>query len=527
MKRAESNKPESDWRESMIKLSKKDPDNTSTDLLVYFSPESTQSVPALQSGVVQQILNQPWSEGDFTGKADQLFLFYPSQDSATRSAKIKAKRVLVVGMGKAKEDMNELREQVRVSAGKATGQARKLKARNVSVVLPDFTGLSPQETAECVAEGLILSNYQFIKYKKNVPEEEQPVQVEKFVLHNCGLNENLARKGMKRGEIAARAANTARDMANEPGNGWTAAEFAGFSMKLAKKEGLKCTVLEKADMKKLGMGGILGVNQGSATPPKLVILEYRTGKKHPTLLLVGKGLTFDSGGLSLKPARGMEEMKYDMCGGAAVLSAMQGISEEKPSRLNVIAIIPATDNLSGSAALKPGDIITHYNGKTSEVVNTDAEGRLILADALAYGVEKYKPDAVIDLATLTGAVIIGLGHHRTGLLSNNDDLAAMITEAGERCGEPLWRLPLGAEYRKQLKSEVADLKNVGGKAAGTITAAEYLQEFINETPWAHLDIAGTAWGFTDKSYSPSKGPSGVGVRTLLTLIHNWMPLSKK
>lgn len=517
---------ESDRRESMITLSKKDPDTTGTDLLVYFSPESAERVPDLQSGEVQQVLNKPWSEGDFAGKADELFLFYPAAGSASCATNIRAKRVLVVGMGKPKEGANELREQVRIAAGTATGQARRLKAKKVSVVLPDFIGLPPLETAECVAEGLILSNYQFIKYKKKVPAEEQPAQVEKFVLHNAGLNENRARQGMKRGEIAARAANTARDMANEPGNGWTAAEFAGFSRKLAKTKKLKCTVLEKADMKKLGMGGILGVNQGSATPPKLVILEYLTGKKHPTLLLVGKGLTFDSGGLSLKPPAGMDEMKYDMCGGAAVLSMMQGVAEEKPSHLNIIAMIPATDNLSGSAALKPGDIITHYNGKTSEVVNTDAEGRLILADALAYGVEKFKPDAVVDVATLTGAVIIGLGHHRTGLLSNNDDLAAMIADAGEQCGEPLWRLPLGAEYRKQLKSEVADLKNVGGRAAGTITAAEYLQEFISETPWAHLDIAGTAWGFTEKSYSPAKGPSGVGVRTLLTLIHNWKPLRK-
>jgi leucyl aminopeptidase len=375
-----------------------------------------------------------------------------------------------------------------------------------------------------LSEGLILGNYQFVKYKKNIPAEEQPVQVEKFTLFSTARNEKQARKGMKRGEIAARSANTARDMANEPGNGWTAVEFADFSRQLARTKELKCTVLGKPEMKKLGMGGILGVNQGSATPPKLVILEYFSGKKNPTLLLVGKGITFDSGGINLKPSAGMEEMKYDMCGGAAVLAAMEGIAEEKPPHLNIVAMIPATDNLTGSAALKPGDIITHYNGKTSEVVNTDAEGRLILADALAYGVDKYKPAAVIDLATLTGAVIIGLGHHRTGLLSNNDDLAAIITDAGSICGEPLWRLPLGEEYRKQLKSDVADLKNIGGRPAGTITAAAYLQEFIGETPWAHLDIAGTAYGFTEKSYSSSKGPSGVGVRTLLKLIHNWKPL---
>ncbi|MDH3329155.1 MAG: leucyl aminopeptidase [Desulfobulbaceae bacterium] len=510
----------------MIKLSKKNPDNISADLLVYFSAESAGKIPDLQSNEVKQALKQPWSAGDFSGRKDEFFLFYPPQVSGSRSPKIKARRVLVVGMGKLKEEKSEQREQVRIAAGTAIGQARKLKAKKVSVVLPDFTGLSPLEVAECVTEGLILGNYMFIKYKKNIPEEEQPVQVRAFIFHSGGLNERQARKGMKKGEIAARAASTARDMANEPGNGWTPTEFASFSRKLARSSGLKCTVLEKSNMMTLGMGGILGVNQGSAAPPKLVILEYLVGKKNPTLLLVGKGLTFDSGGISLKPSAGMEKMKYDMCGGAAVLAAMQGVSEEKPAHLNIVAIIPATDNMAGSAALKPGDIITHYNGKTSEVVNTDAEGRLILADALAYGVEKYKPDAVIDLATLTGAVIIGLGHHRTGLLSNNDEMAARIIEAGDQCGEPLWRLPLGPEYSKQLKSEVADLKNVGGRDAGTITAAAYLQEFIGETPWAHLDIAGTAWEFTEKSYSPAKGPSGVGVRTLLTLIHQWKPFEK-
>jgi leucyl aminopeptidase len=212
-------------------------------------------------------------------------------------------------------------------------------------------------------------------------------------------------------------------------------------------------------------------------------------------------------------------MKYDMCGGAAVLAVMQAIGEEKPP-VRVIAVVPATDNMSGGDALKPGDIITHYNGITAEVINTDAEGRLILADALSYGIEKFKPDCVIDLATLTGAVIIGLGHHRTGLFSNHDQLAQLLIESGERVGEPLWRLPLGPEYSKQLESDVADVKNVGGKEGGAITAAAYLEKFVDKTPWAHLDIAGTAWDFTKKSYIP-KGPSGIGVRTLLDFIRHW------
>ena len=269
------------------------------------------------------------------------------------------------------------------------------------------------------------------------------------------------------------------------------------------------------------MGGILGVNQGSDIPAKMVILEYSSGNdKAETLLLVGKGLTFDSGGISLKPAGGMEDMKYDMCGGAATIAAMGAIAQEAPKNINVVAIIPTTDNLSGSKALKPGDIITAYNGKTIEVINTDAEGRLILADALSYGIKKYSPAAVVDLATLTGAVILGLGHHNTGLLSNDDGLAEKVRQAGLRAGEPMWRLPLGEEYRKQLKSKVADLKNTGGRPAGTITAGAFLAEFVGDTPWVHLDIAGTAWNFTKKSYIP-EGPSGIGVRSLLELVRFW------
>ncbi|HID97355.1 MAG TPA: peptidase M17, partial [Thermodesulfobacteriaceae bacterium] len=251
-------------------------------------------------------------------------------------------------------------------------------------------------------------------------------------------------------------------------------------------------------------------------------LEYIRSKKGPTLLLVGKGLTFDSGGISLKPASGMEKMKYDMCGGAAVLAAMQAVGSERPENINVVAVIPATENMPGPGAIKPGDIISQYGGRTVEVVNTDAEGRLILADALAYGVEKYRPDAVVDLATLTGAVVVALGHHRTGLFSNDDVLAGRIIAAAEQSGEPVWRLPLGPEYTEQLKSKVADLKNVGKKGdAGAITAAAFLEEFVPEdVPWAHLDIAGTAWDYTEKTYVP-KGPSGIGARLLIELIRSW------
>ncbi len=283
-------------------------------------------------------------------------------------------------------------------------------------------------------------------------------------------------------------------------------------------KGVSCRVIEKKEMEKLGMGGLLGVNRGSREQPKLVAVEFLPEKYKKTVLLVGKGITFDSGGISLKLGAGMMEMKYDMCGGAAVLSAIEAIAAEKPP-VRVVSVVPATDNMPGGAALKPGDIVTHYGGLTAEIENTDAEGRLILADALAWGIEQYRPDCVIDLATLTGAAIIGLGHHRTAVLSNDDGLCDALIAAGSRAGEPQWRLPLAREYAKQLESQVADLKNTGGRPAGTITAAEYLHSFVGKTPWAHLDIAGTAWNFTEKSYIP-KGPSGTGVRTLIEFVCN-------
>lgn len=267
------------------------------------------------------------------------------------------------------------------------------------------------------------------------------------------------------------------------------------------------------------MGGILAVNKGSVDPAKLVVLEYKPKKYSQTIMLVGKGLTFDSGGVSLKPAAGMQDMKHDMCGGAAVLGVMKVVAREKPA-VRVVGLVPTTDNMMSGSATKPGDIITHYNGITSEVINTDAEGRLILADALAYGNEKYQPDCIVDLATLTGAVIICLGHNRTGLLSNNDKLSELITQAAAKAGEPVWRLPIDEEHIKQIDSRVADIKNTGGREAGTITAAAYLQKFVGDTPWVHLDIAGTAWNFSKKNYVP-EGPSGIGVRTLTEFIRDW------
>lgn len=493
------------------------------DLLVYLVEEDVPHVADANEHILR-LLTQICETGDFKGKKEESFLFYPGLSDGAQKRGVQAKRLLFVGLGKQSDQVNVRREQLRLAGGTIAKQAGTVKAKEVLVVLPKDYLLDAVEIAECVSEGLLLGNYRFDLYKNPKEGEDAPIRVERFLLSAGSLAASAVRKGLERGRVVAEATNAARDMANQPGNGWTPADFAEYAKKLAKKSRLKCKVLDKGDLQKLKMGGILGVNQGSALPPVLVSLEYKTEKKHPTVLLVGKGLTFDSGGICTKPPAGMEDMKYDMCGGAAVLAAMQAIAEIGIEGINVVGLIPATENLSGSAALKPGDVIRHYGGKTSEIINTDAEGRLILADALAYGIATYQPQAVVDLATLTGAVIIGLGHHYTGLLTNNDQLAAQLTEAGAQVGEPLWRLPLGPEYRKQIDSRLADIKNAGSdRSAGTITAACYLQEFVGETPWAHLDIAGTAWDFTEKSYIP-KGPSGTGVRTLVACLRQWQPL---
>jgi len=507
----------------VIKHTTQDVEKYKGDMLVYFVHQQNKKVPACENKYVKDTIKRAYQAGDFSGKKGEILLFYP-----TGKGKLLAKRVLVVGLGKAEEGNSNngltpadmWRDNYRKAGGKVSGTALKTKAGKIMAVMPESFILDRQETTKCVTEGLILGAYQFRKYKKAAKKDEPQSKIKEFLLF-ADKEKGAVKKGLTMGRVAALAGAAARDMANEPGNVWTPTRFAEFGRKLARKYNFSCKVLSKANMERLKMGGILGVNSGSAQPPKMIILEYKTSTRNPTLLLVGKGLTFDSGGISLKPPKGMDEMKFDMCGGAAVLGAMQAVGEEKPKGINIVGIVPATENLPGSNALKPGDIITIYGGKTVEVLNTDAEGRLILADALAYGIKQYKPKAVVDLATLTGAVVIGLGHHRTGLLSNDDELAQKVMTAGDRSGEPLWRLPLGPEYSKQIKSKVADMKNIGNRGAGTITAAAFLQEFVGDVAWAHLDIAGTAYNFTEKSYIPNKGPSGIGVRTLLELIRNW------
>jgi len=362
---------------------------------------------------------------------------------------------------------------------------------------------------------------------KTLKKEDKPA----ITNYSLVVQKNDALKGIKsvvkRAEILAEAVCFTRDIVNMAGSDATPTFLANKAKEIAKKPGVKCKTLSGPEMKKLGMNGILNVSRGSSEPPKFIILEYNTKKKsNDTIVLIGKGVTFDSGGISLKPGAGMDMMKADMSGAAAVLGAFKAISNLKPSS-HIVGLVPCTENMPGNNALKPGDIIKCMSGKTVEVLNTDAEGRLILADAISYA-KRYKPDAVIDIATLTGACVAALGTFASGMLGNNEELKDRIKQTGENCHERVWELPLWEEYYGLIKSTIADIKNTGGKYAGTITAACFLGEFVENFPWVHLDIAGTFLVEKDTPYI-RKGASGVGVRLLTHLMQNWkkMPDASK
>ena len=321
---------------------------------------------------------------------------------------------------------------------------------------------------------------------------------------------------MKRGKVLAEAAILARDMINEPANVMTPTRIAEIAQQVAQEGGLGIKVLERAQMEELGMGALLGVARGSDQPPKFIVLEYSGDPGTPSnnIGLVGKGITFDTGGISIKPAAGMEDMKGDMAGAASVVGAMQAISQLKPT-INVTGIIAATENMPGGSAQRPGDVVRSMSGKTIEVINTDAEGRLVLADALIYA-RQMGITRLVDIATLTGAMVVALGHACSGVMGNDQELIDQTIKAGQSTGERIWQLPMYDDYKDQIKSNVADIKNTGGRAAGSITAAQFLAEFAETTPWAHLDIAGTYFSDKDKGYLV-KGGTGVPTRTLVNL----------
>ncbi|HEY0319656.1 MAG TPA: leucyl aminopeptidase [Pyrinomonadaceae bacterium] len=426
----------------------------------------------------------------------------------------KAKRLLLLGVG-AREDFKT--PQISQFAGAAV---RTLRAKNIKsiTVVPRAEG-DAEKVAASAAEGAYIGLFDPDKYR-TVDKEERTV--DRFVVGIPGADADALNRGAERGRIIGESVNFTRDMANEPGGYMTPTDMAERAREIAGEFGLSIDVLDEARMEQEGMGALLSVSAGSEQPAKLIILKYTpreggTGDEQGKELLafVGKGVTFDSGGISIKPGENMELMKYDMTGGATVLGAMRAIAQLKPP-IPVLGVVPATENLPSGKATKPGDVVRAMSGKTIEIINTDAEGRLILADALAYA-KKLGATRIVDMATLTGAVSIALGDINTAILGTDQELIDEVIAAGLEVGERFWQLPLDKEYSKQIKSDIADIKNTGGRKAGTITAAAFLKEFADGISWAHLDIAGTAWGDDAKPYR-SKGPTGIAVRTLLNIV---------
>jgi leucyl aminopeptidase len=423
---------------------------------------------------------------------------------------LKARRLLLIGCGERDEFKSRRLSQM---AGTASRFLRSKNARTIAIV-PRADG-DTEKIAQNVIAGAIMGLFEPDKYRT---KEKEQREIKRFEVVIEGGDKSMIERGVKRGRIIGESVNFTRDLANEPGGFMTPTILAQKAKEVAKEFGLSFDALDQRQMEKLGMGALLGVSRGSDEPPKLIVLKYtppRKKKSDQLLALVGKGITFDSGGISLKPGENMELMKYDMTGAATVIGTMRALAQLKPS-IPVLGVAPCSENLPSGKATKPGDVLTAMTGKTIEVINTDAEGRLVLADAIAYA-KKLGATQVIDMATLTGAVSIALGDVNTAILGTDQDLIDEVIDSGKEVGEKFWQLPLDDEYTNQIKSDIADIKNVGGKKAGTITAAAFLKEFADGISWAHLDIAGTAWGDPATPYR-AKGPTGVAVRTLIEFV---------
>jgi len=423
-------------------------------------------------------------------------------------------RFILIGLGK-RSKMSPDRLRQAMGRGATSARALGLEALFVLCELEVLEKATAHDFAQTLVEGLLLGLYRFDRFKTK-PSNQKPIRKCTLVTPDEKQVGDLE-AGALRGQVIAEGACFVRDLCNTPSNFVTPTYLAEEARKLESQEGVQVEILERSDMERLGMGAFLAVAQGTAEPPKFIVINYkRRGKdsKKPPIAIIGKSVTFDSGGISLKPSEKMELMKYDMSGGATVLGLMQVITRLKLP-LDVVALLPATDNMPSGTAVHPGDVVTTLSGKTVEVINTDAEGRLLLADALAYAVEHYKPTAMIDLATLTGACVVALGQHAIGIMGNDASLISKVTAAGEATGERTWELPLWEDYFKQIESDVADLKNVGGRGAGTITAGLFLKQFVGETPWVHFDIAGTSWYHDGAHPYIPKGSTGIGMRLLV------------
>lgn len=447
--------------------------------------------------------------GHISGKSGEVTVI------PTPGRRPRADRVIVVGVGR-RDDFSL--DGMRTRVGNAARRLRELNAGSVAVStqLPASL-LEPEAAGQALAEGLTLGLYRFDRHHTKASDRPEHVLGDVTLVEPTARRASAIERGVVAGQAVAAGTAVARDLENEPANLMTPTVMAQRAQQIATEAGLECRIIERAEAERLGMGSYLSVSNGSVQPPKFIVLTYRGSSGRSRLGLVGKGITFDSGGISLKPGAGMESMKADMSGAATVLGAMQAIAALRPT-VNVMGIAPCTENMPSGSATKPGDVVYAMDGQSIEVINTDAEGRLVLADGIAFA-KSQDCNAIIDVATLTGAMNVALGSVRTGVFANNDRLWGELERASAATGEKLWRMPLDREYQQQIKSDVADLKNTGGRPAGSITAAKFLEAFAGETAWAHMDIAGTMSVDRDRGLLV-KGMSGIPVRTLVQLVRN-------
>ena len=480
---------------------------TDAAIILLFEKEKPGKVAERVDKALGGMISRLIKKGDVKLKTGAVHLLYPE-------GRIRAERLLLVGLGNRSEfTPNRLRQ----AAGKAACSLRSAGARDITFIT-DGVVLDAEELGQALAEGTILGLYRFLKYK-TVEENGLAIDVRTITLLKESVGGLKAiQKGVKAGEAIAASTVMARDLVSSPPADKTPTIIAARAKEIARQFGLKLRVLEKDRMRKLGMGALLGVAAGSVQPPKFLIAEYRKGGKKPFIALVGKTITFDSGGISIKPSENMDRMKDDMSGGAAVLGAIRTAAALRLP-LNIVALMPVTENMPSGSAYKPGDVLRTMSGQTIEILSTDAEGRLILADALTYACT-YKPAVIVDIATLTGACGVALGTEATGMLGTDDRFKQMIRAAGEKTGERVWEMPLWEEYYEQIKSDIADMKNTGGRKGGVITAAALLSKFVQKYPWVHLDIATTAWTEKERPYTP-KGATGIGVRLLTQFLRDY------
>lgn len=468
---------------------------------------AAKAVDAELNGALADVLKS----GETKGKLCELSLVHAHEKSY--------RRVLIVGLGESGAFEPYMLARY---AGSAVRYLGKRGIRDIAIALPERAVGNEAASASFVAEGALTGSFDTTAYQK---EPEKSSRIESLAILAGSCDAAALERGLQHGQAVGEAVNFARRLALTPANDMTPTHLAHEAAQAAKAAGLQVDVLDEERARKEGMGAFLSVAQGSAQPPAFIVMRYDGDPSSKDLLaLVGKGITFDTGGISLKPPERMEEMKYDMSGGAGVIAAMRAIGRLKP-KLNVVGIVPATENMPGGKATKPGDIFTAMNGKTIEVINTDAEGRLVLADGLCYA-NKLGATKIVDAATLTGACVIALGHAASAAVGNDDAFVRAFLDAAKPTGERYWQMPLYDDYSQAMKSEIADLKNTGGRPAGTLTAAAFLKAFVDATPWVHLDIAGTAY-LDNESAWQAKGPTGTPVRAFIALVEQLAGVPKK